>query len=147
MANILVEKVKNAIGNGVLWPEDYHAAITASHDNLEVKEYLEGLMQVDNAEVKRDVDVNPITLEFEPTGRRAKAQAQRAGLLGVEMDVPVTTQDRSKAQAQRNAVAEKTEEPSAPEGTRFTLEDIQNSDTLKSLGVVGGDRFVGDYII
>ena len=147
MANILVEKVKNAIGNGVLWPEDYHAAITASHDNPEVKEYLEGLMQIDNAEVKRDADVNPVTLEFEPAGRRAKAQAQRAGLLGVEMDVPVTTQDRSKAQAQRNAVAEKTEEPTAPEGTRFTLEDIQNSDTLKSLGVVAGDRYVGDEII
>ena len=114
MANILLEKVQNAVSQGVLWPENYADAIQASRNDPEVTAFLQGI----SPEQEEVVTPSP-----QPTNRRAEIQAQR------------------------KRVKEDIEQASAPEGTRFTIEDIQNSETLKRLGVVAGDRYVDDKII
>ena len=47
----LLDKVKNAVSAGILKPDDYESAITASRDNVQVAEYLRGLQPPQEAAV------------------------------------------------------------------------------------------------
>jgi len=54
MANLLLEKVQNAIGAGILMPQDYGDAILATRNDPEVTKYLQSLMPTDNTVTRRD---------------------------------------------------------------------------------------------
>lgn len=142
MANLLLKKVQNAIGEGILMPQDYEAAILATRNDPEVTEYLRSLIPTNNTVTRRDeaqVQRKAVQAQDEtpaPAGdtvdRREKAQEQRQKV-----------QEKAIEKKEQEAIAARTTE----EGRALTLEEIQNSPFLTEQGIFPGDLFDGENII
>ena len=84
MENKLLQIVQNAISDGVLWPDDYEAAITASHDNPEVSKYLRGLLETQDVPEIRNADIDPKTLDIISKKPQGNANPRSGGKRGVD---------------------------------------------------------------
>ena len=84
MENKLLQIVQNAISNGVLWPQDYEAAITASHDNPKVSKYLRGLLETQDVPEIRNADIDPKTLDIISKKPQGNANPRSGGKRGVD---------------------------------------------------------------
>ena len=129
MSTVLLDKVKNAIGEGILMPQDYGSAILASKNDPDVTNYLQGLIPKDNTVTRRD-----------------EAQAQRE-VVQEQDETPAPAGDtldrREEAQEQRQRVKPKEEERVRP----LTIEEIQASPFLTEQGIMPGDLLDGDNIV
>lgn len=120
----LLDTVKKAVEGGILLPQDYSSAITASKDDPEVVRYLEGLM--------------PKTPEAIPASasnsRRAEVQAQRERVQEQPGESPKPADKTRKPKKEAEVVEQ--------EGDIITREDILGSETLRRHGVKPGDRLI-----
>jgi len=126
----LLEKVQNAIGNGILMPQHYEDAISATRDNPEVTQYLRGLMIPEEQSNPNPRSVREITSTEKPTSKGTNPRAS-------------AVQSKVEAEPEVEALEQ---EAVAPTKGRLTLEDIQGSETLRRAGVVSGDLYDGTEI-
>lgn len=130
MALNLLEKVQNAIGNGILMPQHYEDAISATRNDPEVTQYLRGLMIPEEQSNPNPRSVREITSTEEPTSKGTNPRA-------------AAVQSKVEAEPEVEVIEQ---EAVAPTKGRFTLEDIQGSETLRRAGVVSGDLYDGTEI-
>lgn len=120
----LLDTVKKAVEGGILLPQDYSAAITASKDDPEVVRYLESLMP----------ETPEVAPESAPNSRRAEVQAQRERVQEQPGEAPKPA-DKTREPKKEAEVVEQ-------EGDIITREDILGSETLRRHGVKPGDRLI-----
>lgn len=157
----LLDKVKNAVSAGILKPDDYESAITASRDNVQVAEYLRGLQPSQEAAVVPEFATPAATFAARQEGTREQKQQDTIDARTTDKGRSLTLEEiyaspflRENGIMPGDVVKDgaikrvySTDEDAKLGGEIITQEAIDSSPYLQENNVSVGSRFIGGTLI